>query len=97
MHAYRTHTCGALTAADATLPARLSGWVHSKRDHGAFTDQSPTPDGSKQRSFASFNAAADEAAISRLYGGIHFRPAIENGKAFGRCIAAHSIALVTRA
>ena len=34
MHAYRTHTCGALRAADAGHPARLSGWVHSKRDHG---------------------------------------------------------------
>jgi aspartyl-tRNA synthetase len=34
MHAYRTHTCGALTAADSSKPARLSGWVHSKRDHG---------------------------------------------------------------
>ena len=79
------------SAAAAALLTALFG------DNYAFTDQSPTPDGSKQRSFASFNAAADEAAISRLYGGIHFRPAIENGKAFGRCIAAHSIALVTRA
>jgi len=34
MHAYRTHTCGALRASDAGKPARLSGWVHSKRDHG---------------------------------------------------------------
>jgi aspartyl-tRNA synthetase len=34
MHAYRTHTCGALHAADAGQPARLSGWVHAKRDHG---------------------------------------------------------------
>ena len=34
MHAYRTHTCGALRAADAGHQARLSGWVHSKRDHG---------------------------------------------------------------
>ena len=34
MHTYRTHTCGALRAADAGKPARLSGWVHSKRDHG---------------------------------------------------------------
>src|ERR1700733_10289972 len=34
MHAYRTHTCGALRAADAGRAARLSGWVHAKRDHG---------------------------------------------------------------
>ncbi|MDB5376758.1 MAG: Aspartyl-tRNA synthetase [Rubritepida sp.] len=34
MHAYRTHTCGALRAENAGQPARLSGWVHRKRDHG---------------------------------------------------------------
>ena len=34
MHAYRTHNCGALRASDAGTEARLSGWVHSKRDHG---------------------------------------------------------------
>jgi len=34
MHAYRTHSCGQLRAADAGTPARLSGWVHAKRDHG---------------------------------------------------------------
>ncbi|MCW8307849.1 aspartate--tRNA ligase [Acidiphilium sp. PA] len=34
MHEYRTHTCGALRAADAGSTARLSGWVNVKRDHG---------------------------------------------------------------
>ena len=34
MNAYRTHTCGALTAADAGQTVRLSGWVHRVRDHG---------------------------------------------------------------
>jgi aspartyl-tRNA synthetase len=34
MHPYRTHTCNQLTAADVGREARLSGWVHRKRDHG---------------------------------------------------------------
>jgi aspartyl-tRNA synthetase len=34
MHEYRTHTCGALRLGDAGQAARLSGWVHRKRDHG---------------------------------------------------------------
>lgn len=34
MHAYRTHHCGQLRAADVGSSVRLSGWVHRKRDHG---------------------------------------------------------------
>ena len=34
MHRYRTHNCGALRMADAGATARLSGWIHRKRDHG---------------------------------------------------------------
>ena len=31
---YRSHTCGQLRASDAGPTARLSGWVHRRRDHG---------------------------------------------------------------
>ncbi|MDD3668677.1 MAG: aspartate--tRNA ligase [Alphaproteobacteria bacterium] len=34
MHPYRTHTCGALRAADAGKQVKISGWIHRKRDHG---------------------------------------------------------------
>ena len=34
MHAYRSHTAGALRAADTGKTVRLSGWIHRKRDHG---------------------------------------------------------------
>jgi aspartyl-tRNA synthetase len=34
MHAYRTHTCGELRAAETGNQVRLSGWIHRKRDHG---------------------------------------------------------------
>ena len=34
IHAYRTHNCAALRAANIGQTARLSGWVHAKRDHG---------------------------------------------------------------
>lgn len=52
----------------------------------AFTDQSGRRRGFEPRSFTSFEAAASQAAISRLYGGIHYRAAIENGLRQGRCI-----------
>jgi aspartyl-tRNA synthetase len=34
MHAYRTHHCAELRAADVGSSVRLSGWIHRKRDHG---------------------------------------------------------------
>jgi membrane-associated phospholipid phosphatase len=40
---------------------------------------------------SSFNAMRDEAAISRLYGGIHYRSDIEGGKAHGNRIATYTL------
>lgn len=53
----------------------------------AFDDATHADDGLPVRSFPSFKAAAEEAAISRLYGGIHFRSAIANGIMQGECVA----------
>lgn len=50
----------------------------------AFDDDVEVPYGLPVRSFTSFRQAADEAAISRLYGGIHYRMAAENGVVQGR-------------
>ena len=33
MHAYRTHNCAALRAADVGQTVRVSGWIHRKREH----------------------------------------------------------------
>jgi hypothetical protein len=62
----------------------------------AFNDRTHSEDGLPPRSFSSFWHAAEEAGISRLYGGIHYRAAIELGLDQGRCIAAYTNALVTR-
>jgi hypothetical protein len=53
----------------------------------AFEDRTHDARGLAPRRFTSFTQAAEEAALSRLYGGIHFRPAIERGLEQGRCLA----------
>jgi hypothetical protein len=52
----------------------------------AFTDDTHAELGLAPRHFQSFQEAAQEAAVSRLYGGIHYRAAIENGLAQGECV-----------
>lgn len=49
-----------------------------------FDDDTEVPYGLPIRSFESFNKAAEEAAISRLYGGIHYMAAIDDGLLQGR-------------
>lgn len=55
-------------------------------DNFSYVDDSEVPFGLPKRSFKSFQQAADEASISRLYGGIHYRAAIENGVVQGKNI-----------
>jgi hypothetical protein len=50
----------------------------------AFTDSVEVEFGIPARSYPSFAAAAAEAAMSRLYGGIHYRMAVEEGSVQGR-------------
>jgi hypothetical protein len=64
-------------------------------DDFVFNDNTDEADGLEPRSFPSFSAAADEAGISRLYGGIHYRAAIEKGLEQGRCIGAYAVGLKT--
>lgn len=61
-----------------------------------FTDHTHDERGFAPRSFDSFDAFAQEAAISRLYGGIHYRAAIERGIVQGRCIGEAAARLRTR-
>lgn len=56
-------------------------------DNYQYTDSTEVEFGLPARSFNSFLDAADEAAISRLYGGIHYRPAIDNGVEQGRLVS----------
>ena len=74
------HTSGhsVISNASAVTLTRLFG------DNFAYTDSTETEFGLPARSFNSFYHAAEEAAISRLYGGIHYRPAIEVGMTEGR-------------
>jgi len=52
----------------------------------AFDDNSEVPYGIPVRSFDSFYDASTEAALSRLYGGIHYRAAIDNGLEQGKLV-----------
>ena len=60
--------------------------THLFGDHFSFTDDTEVEFGLSVRKFNSFAQASTEAAVSRLYGGIHFRDAIENGMVEGEQI-----------
>jgi hypothetical protein len=63
-------------------------------DDFAFDDTTEVPFGLPVRSFTSFRHAAAEAAISRLYGGIHFPMGIAHGVTQGRKLGEHVVTRV---
>ena len=60
--------------------------THFFGEQVAFVDSTEVEFGLPMRKFNSFKEAAEEAAISRLYGGIHYRPAIDQGLIQGRSV-----------
>ena len=62
----------------------------------AFTDNTHNDRGWGPRTFKSFKAAADEAALSRLYAGIHFRSGVAAGQVQGTCVAQKVLGLKFR-
>lgn len=83
--AFPEYTSGhsVISAAAATTLTHLFGESY------AFNDTVEVKYGLPARSFTSFVEASEEAAISRLYGGIHYMPAITNGVAQGEKIGKH--------
>lgn len=76
------------SVASTTAATILTHWFGGNY---AFIDSTEVPYGLPKRSYASFLQASDEAAISRLYGGIHYRPAIEKGIEQGRNVGLHIV------
>ena len=66
-----------VSTAAATVLTYLFG------DHFAYDDNTEVDFGLPVKNFSSFTDACNEAAISRLYGGIHYRAAIEEGQKQG--------------
>lgn len=60
--------------------------THYFGENFAYTDSVEQRFGLAPRSFPSFKAAAEEAAVSRFYGGIHFTDAIKNGQTQGNAV-----------
>src|SRR6266581_3914108 len=86
-HSGHSTQSGAASTVLTDLFGTVSFTDTTHTDHGLVPSQSP-------RSFDSFDEAADEAAISRMYGGIHYAFDNNDGLASGRCIGGTIIARV---
>lgn len=63
-------------------------------DHFSYADSTEVEFGIPVRHFRSFRHAADEAAISRFYGGIHYMPSIINGSEEGKKIGSYILSKI---
>ena len=71
--------------------------THLFGENFSFVDSTEVEYGLPVRSYGSFIEASEEAAISRLYGGIHYLPAIEEGVTQGQQVGEFVVRhLVTR-
>jgi hypothetical protein len=73
-------------AAANILTSYFGEWKFTDPGYG-MTEESLGSFDVAPRTFSSFDAAAQEASISRLYGGIHFTIGLESGVTLGACIA----------
>lgn len=65
--------------------------THLLGDNFSYVDSVEVKYGLPSRKFNSFIEASEEAAISRLYGGIHYMPAIENGVSQGEKVGKYIV------
>jgi hypothetical protein len=71
----------------STVSAAASATLTGVLGPTPFVDSTSMQIGHDARTFASFRAAADEAGMSRIYGGIHYQVANVAGQELGRCVA----------
>jgi PAP2 superfamily len=77
-----------ISAASSIALTKLYG------ENFAFTDSTEMQFGLPARSFKSFDQAAEEASISRFYGGIHFMPALNIGLDQGRNVGRYILSKI---
>lgn len=75
------------TSGHSTISASAAAMLtHLYGDSFSYTDTSDLRYIGMQRDFSSFRQASEECSVSRLYGGIHYRPTAERSTALGSAI-----------
>jgi membrane-associated phospholipid phosphatase len=87
---FPSYTSGHATNSAAAAEV-MTAWFGDKL---SFTDTSLLEFGIQNREIKSFRAAAQEAALSRLYGGIHYRFDNDNGAAAGKQLGEFIVARI---